>query len=60
MIISDSSYQSGGLHAVDKHSKKFVGNATYRFKYGNWFGVDFHHRSSEPKHRTSKIKVFLL
>ena len=58
MILSDASYKSGGLHAVDKYSNKLVGNATYGwFRYGNWFGVDFHHRSNEPKHRSSKGKT---
>ncbi|KAL4228575.1 hypothetical protein ACF0H5_011625 [Mactra antiquata] len=51
IILSDTHYQSSGLHVFD-HSRQvrgvfpYYGSLTYdSFHYGNWYGVRFHHKS---------------
>ena len=58
VVVSESSYRRRGLHAIDKVDNHFVGKLTHRhFNHGNWFGVDFHHESSEPQWKRGNVVI---
>lgn len=56
LVVTDTDFKTGGLHVFDRKASTVdqkmlkVGEQIYPdFRYGNWYGVEYHHKSNQPE-----------